>query len=157
MNIRIKCPNCGASHYEHKYSTCTAMYYPPIYKDGVNTNPDGNITTNYCRCIKCNHNFYYTEQYGKVEEIVDEGEAPFVPTLNVPLTVPENVNSEPFTIEEVHEAPTLEVKTEFDTRIDELVEQIKNLTERVEKLQHQTEANSRMVDDIVILARSFFH
>ena len=71
--------------------------------------------------------------------------------------MPENVNSEPFTIEEVHEAPTLEVKTEFDTRIDELVEQIKNLTERVEKLQHQTEANSRMVDDIVILARSFFH
>ena len=67
MNIRIKCPNCGASHYEHKYSTCTAMYYPPIYKDGVNTNPDGNVTTNYCRCIKCNHNFYYTEQYGKVE------------------------------------------------------------------------------------------
>lgn len=151
MNIRIKCPNCGASHYEHKYSTCTAVYYPPIYKDGVNTNPDGNVTTNYCKCIKCNHNFYYTEQYGKVGDIVDEGEAPFVPTLNVPLTVPENVNSEPFTIEEVHEAPTLEVKTNFDKRIDELVEQVKDLTERVEKVEKiwkYTERLTKMVESL---------
>ena len=43
----IKCPNCGKSYYKVKYSTVTAVYYPPIYKDGVNINPDKNSETVY--------------------------------------------------------------------------------------------------------------
>ena len=80
----IKCPNCGASHYEYKYSMTTAVYYPPIYKDGVNTNPDGNTTTTLCRCCECNHNFSYQEQFGEIFNISDDGEATTIP-VNVPI------------------------------------------------------------------------
>lgn len=52
-----KCHHCGESYYMEKYSTCTAMYCPPIYKNGVNVNPDRNITTTYCECINCGKEF----------------------------------------------------------------------------------------------------
>ena len=51
MNKIIKCPQCDNSYYVEKYNTTTAVYYPPIYKDGVNVNPDGNITTHYCQVL----------------------------------------------------------------------------------------------------------
>lgn len=62
----IKCPNCGESYYSEKYSTRTAMYYPAIWKDGVNQNPDGNVSTTYCECINCHYEFSYQTQYGKI-------------------------------------------------------------------------------------------
>jgi hypothetical protein len=35
-------------------STTTMAYYPPVYdKNGVNTNPDMNVTTHHQRCISC--------------------------------------------------------------------------------------------------------
>jgi len=71
----IKCPSCGESHYIEHYSTTTAMYYPPIYKDGINVNPDGNITTTYCTCCNCNHNFHYEIQNGVILSITNDGEA----------------------------------------------------------------------------------
>ena len=52
-----KCPRCGESYYEEMWSTSTAVYYPPIYKDGVNINPDRNKTTTHCRCLNCNTDF----------------------------------------------------------------------------------------------------
>jgi len=55
----IKCPNCGKSYYQIKYSTVTAVYYPPIYKDGININPDKNSETVYCDCLNCNYTFSY--------------------------------------------------------------------------------------------------
>lgn len=55
----IKCPKCGESYYQELYSSSTCVYYPPIYKDGVNINPDKNTTTTHCRCIKCGENFSY--------------------------------------------------------------------------------------------------
>ena len=51
----IKCPNCGKSYYQVKYSITTAVYYPPIYKDGININPDRNSETVYCDCLNCIH------------------------------------------------------------------------------------------------------
>ena len=55
----IKCPKCGESYYRENYPTCTAMYYPPIWKNGININPDRNIiTTNYI-CMVCGNNFRY--------------------------------------------------------------------------------------------------
>ena len=65
----IKCPNCGESYYSEKYSTRTAMYYPTIWKNGVNQNPNGNITTTYCECINCHYEFSYQTQYGKIFNI----------------------------------------------------------------------------------------
>ena len=55
----IRCPHCGESYYMVNYSECTAMYFPPIYKDGVNINPDRNITTTHCTCMNCGKGFNY--------------------------------------------------------------------------------------------------
>ena len=54
-----KCPHCGESYYYEKYSTTTCLYCPPIYKDGVNINPDHNTTTTYCHCLNCGKEFSY--------------------------------------------------------------------------------------------------
>ena len=56
------CPHCGESYYMEKYSTTTAVYYPPIYKDGVNINPDMNTSTTYCTCMNCGKEFTVTEK-----------------------------------------------------------------------------------------------
>ena len=45
MSSDTKCPHCGESYYTEMFSTSTAVYYPPIYKDGVNINPDQNKST----------------------------------------------------------------------------------------------------------------
>lgn len=82
---RIECPNCHESNYIENYSTCTAMYFPPQYKDGVNVNPDGNTTTTYCSCCSCNHNFSYETQYGEVQRITDRGPRKIVPVVKTPI------------------------------------------------------------------------
>ena len=54
-----KCPHCGESYYMELSSYSTAMYFPPIYKDGVNINPDRNISTTECKCLNCGKLFSY--------------------------------------------------------------------------------------------------
>ena len=83
----IKCPNCGESYYRENYTISTAAYYPPIYKNGVNINPDGNTHTTYCTCLNCKNNFSYSMKLGKIIEITDEGPSTDVNTI---LTVNEN-------------------------------------------------------------------
>lgn len=56
-NEPIKCPHCGKSYYKELYGTSTCMYFPPIWKDGVNVNPDGNIHSTYCHCLECDKDF----------------------------------------------------------------------------------------------------
>lgn len=51
------CPHCGASYYTEIYSTSTAVHYPPIYKNGVNINPNQNQTTTLCECMACGKRF----------------------------------------------------------------------------------------------------
>lgn len=50
-------PNCTRDDCmitENGPCTQTLAYYPPIYnKQGVNTNPDMNITTRPIRCLSC--------------------------------------------------------------------------------------------------------
>lgn len=53
----IKCPKCGESYYMERYTTCTAVYYPPVYQNGVNINPDRNISTTHCICLNCGKQF----------------------------------------------------------------------------------------------------
>ena len=65
----IKCPHCGESYYQEGMSTCTCMYYPPIYKDGVNINPDRNIHTTYCHCLACGKEFIITSRYGEETKV----------------------------------------------------------------------------------------
>lgn len=52
--------------FVYGYTTTTCMYYAPIYdKNGVNTNPDGNITSGRVKCTTCNTSWYSSTQYGK--------------------------------------------------------------------------------------------
>ena len=53
-----KCPYCNESYYEEGVTTVTAVYYIPIYKDGVNINPDRNARTTNCHCLNCGKKFY---------------------------------------------------------------------------------------------------
>lgn len=57
MSSDTKCPHCGESYFTEVYSMSTAVYHPPIWKDGVNINPDRNERTTHCRCLKCNKEF----------------------------------------------------------------------------------------------------
>ncbi len=54
------CPHCGDSYYMENYGITTAVYYPPIYKDGVNINPDRNKTSVNCTCMNCHKDFSFT-------------------------------------------------------------------------------------------------
>lgn len=49
-----KCPNCGKSYYSTSAGYTTLAYYPPIWKDGININPDRNTTTCEATCQECN-------------------------------------------------------------------------------------------------------
>lgn len=60
VQINYLCPHCGESYYMENYSTRTCMYFPPIYKDGVNINPDKNTTTVHCTCMNCGKDFSFT-------------------------------------------------------------------------------------------------
>lgn len=53
----IKCPKCGESYYQEMYSVTTALYCPPIMKDGVNINPNSNKSTTHCHCCNCGNEF----------------------------------------------------------------------------------------------------
>lgn len=53
----IGCPHCGAIYYTKMYSESTCVYYPPIWKNGVNVNPDCNTTTTHCKCLNCGKEF----------------------------------------------------------------------------------------------------
>ena len=47
---------------ENGPSMSTAAYYPPVYnKQGINVNPDMNITTHHRRCLSCGKT--WTESY----------------------------------------------------------------------------------------------
>lgn len=65
----VQCPNCGKSNYREGTTYTTTMHYPPIYENGINVNPDGNISTTTCFCLNCKSDFKYKTQYGKIISI----------------------------------------------------------------------------------------
>ena len=68
----IKCPHCGESYYMEHYSTTTAVYYPPIWKNGVNINSDRNTTITYCTCMNCHKDFSYSNK--EIEDVLQTEE-----------------------------------------------------------------------------------
>ena len=56
--MMYRCPYCNESYYQEGVTTTTLLYYPPIYKDGVNINPDRNTSTTTCHCLSCGKEFY---------------------------------------------------------------------------------------------------
>ena len=61
----LKCPKCGSvGPLSQGMSITTNAYYPPHIVNGVNVNPDGNITTTKYTCEKCGCDFGTTFQHG---------------------------------------------------------------------------------------------
>ena len=63
----IRCPYCDESYYQEGMNISTAVWYPPIWKDGVNINPDRNTHTTHCHCLNCGKEFLIVN--GKVEKV----------------------------------------------------------------------------------------
>lgn len=58
----------GECRVEELGSRTTAMYFPPIYdKNGVNINPDRNITSGSMRCNTCGKKWHYSSCAGVTE------------------------------------------------------------------------------------------
>lgn len=55
------CPECGKSHYQVGSTVSTMMGFSPVYKNGVNINPDKNTRTSTLICQECGHVWEVTE------------------------------------------------------------------------------------------------
>lgn len=130
----IKCPNCEKSHYVEHYSTTTALGWVQEYKNGELVNNNPNVSTTYCTCCECGHDFFYTEQYGKVQEIVDKGKRQEVPTLKMPINVPSGgevltVNTEDYSTNIWKTMGTNEEIEEINKKLDRLTKIVESLWE----------------------------
>ena len=65
MKFEWKCPVCNDDTLTRGTSLATSVYYPPIYKDGENINPDMNVSTTNFTCVKNGHEFVVKSQHGK--------------------------------------------------------------------------------------------
>lgn len=57
----------GESMFTEDAGSTTATFYEPIYKDGVNINPDRNTTTSTVTCLTCGQRWEKKSQLGNVE------------------------------------------------------------------------------------------
>lgn len=68
--IELKCPKCNSlGPLSQGGSMTTAVYYQPRIVNGVNMNPDGNITTTEFTCEKCGCKFIAKFQYGECIDV----------------------------------------------------------------------------------------
>lgn len=60
-------PSCNKEcRFSCSPSLTTAMYYHPIYdKNGVNVNPDMNISSREVSCLVCHRSWYETSRNGE--------------------------------------------------------------------------------------------
>jgi hypothetical protein len=60
------CPNNGIGCVlRQEGASCTTLaYYPPVYENGININPDKNITYSEMRCNTCGKTFSVSTQNG---------------------------------------------------------------------------------------------
>ena len=142
--MEIKCPHCGASHYQEGPSTRTAVYYPPIWKDGVNTNPDMNTTTTEAHCCECHYDFVIKSQGGKVWTEESKYNPPQEPLdVNITMGAYEAAPIE-YVPDETHTRVSIAVidkngnplreKTKVEKDIEEINKKIERLTKMVESL-----------------------
>ena len=69
LRKNVKCPYCNESYFKELSVTRQAAYYPPIYKDGININPDKNKTFTRCHCMNCGKDFTYITKLDELIEI----------------------------------------------------------------------------------------
>jgi hypothetical protein len=120
-------------------STCTAVYYPPVWKDGVNINPDRNTTTTKAHCYECNYDFVIKSCGG--ETWTEQGQYnPPEPPSDVNITV---VPSDYVPIETETAIATINIKTEeivrdkyqWEIDIEDLQRQMKEVKEALQRLE----------------------
>ena len=69
-DIVLKCPKCNSTGpLIQGVSMTTNVYYPPVWENGVNINPDGNTTTTEFICEKCGCKFSARFKHGKCMSI----------------------------------------------------------------------------------------
>lgn len=120
----ITCPNCGKSRYIIHYSTCTAMGWTPIIENGVPQNNNPNIQTTHCTCLICNHRFSYTEQYGEVQDITDDGPTPEIPHYTM--------SSKGSSLLQTEESPSNCAKISV---VEKIEKQLKSLNKEIQELK----------------------
>ena len=65
-DIVLKCPKCNSTGpLIQGVSMTTNVYYTPVWENGVNINPDGNITRTEFICEKCGCKFSARFKHGK--------------------------------------------------------------------------------------------
>ena len=65
-DIVLKCPKCNSTGpLIQGVSMTTNVYYPPVWENGININPDGNITRTEFICEKCGCKFSARFKHGK--------------------------------------------------------------------------------------------
>lgn len=143
----IRCPNCGASHYSEGSSQCTAVYYPPIWKDGVNVNPDMNTMTTRAHCYECNYDFVIKSQHGEIWTELGTYNPPKMPVdINITSTpkeytpLEEQFTTSIATVKNNHEAVRLRYAWEND--IEELKVRVDQLYKMVEELAGEVYART---------------
>lgn len=142
----IKCPHCGASHYSEGPSECTLAYYPPIWKDGINVNPDRNTTTTRAHCCECHYDFVIKECAGEVW--TEEGKHnPPKPPIDVNITSMPNAytsveyvpmktgTSLGIAVIDKDGNPLLE-KTKEEKDIEEVKDEIQELKKEISEIKH---------------------
>jgi len=132
----IYCPNCGKSHYVQHYSTTTALGWVQEYENGIPLNSNPNVSTTYCTCCECHHDFFYTEQYGEIQDIVDKGEHHEVPVLKMPRATLEDTSETLPTDQAMYKPEPTNLWKTFVTTDDlkEINDKIDRLTKMVESL-----------------------
>ena len=69
-DIVLKCPKCNSTGpLIQGVSMTTNVYYPPVWENGININPDGNITRTEFICEKCGCKFSARFKHGKCMSI----------------------------------------------------------------------------------------
>lgn len=131
----IKCPHCGASHYSTGPSMRTAVYYPPIWKDGININPDMNTTTTRAHCCECHYDFVIKEQGPNIWTEPGEYNPPTPPSdVNITVTPKEFEETISTATINIQNNEPVRAKYKWELDIEELNKKVERLTKMVESL-----------------------
>ena len=146
MNTIPKCPNCDSTTVQYRYATSTLMGYSQIIKDGEWQGSDPNWHTSHYICCECHHKFYIREQYGKIVDVIDDGEEAVVPVLKVPINKPDSSSITSATIKVDNNVST-RIKYQWQVDIEELQRQMKEVKEALERLEvNMSNGHSDMVE-----------
>lgn len=134
--MEITCPNCGVSHYSVRYTSTTAMGWIQTYKDGVPQNDNPNISTTFCTCCNCKHNFHYRVQYGEVIDIVDDGKLPEVPVIELDdLTKTTDTDIEYAKLVVKPSECKNEIEIPIQLQVDKILKELEEVKEEIKELK----------------------